>query len=104
VQHTIYSFSHLTLQEYFTAKYLVDNDYYKTLAQIYLTQTRWREVFLLTTNLLQSSQRKSDAFFTAMHQHLQEQINENPFLHQFITQCNQAILPVQKKQVSFGYS
>ena len=57
----VYSFSHLTLQEYFTAKYLLDNDYCTNLAQNYLSQGRWREVFLLTTNLLLNSMRKSEA-------------------------------------------
>jgi predicted NACHT family NTPase len=42
-----YSFSHLTLQEYLTAKYIVDNNQIDWLAKNHLTNQNWREVFLL---------------------------------------------------------
>jgi adenylate kinase family enzyme len=51
----VYSFSHLTFQEYFTAKYIVDNAAKGTLEKLvkaHCTDGRWREVFLLTTSLL----------------------------------------------------
>ncbi|HEY0174119.1 MAG TPA: NACHT domain-containing protein [Pyrinomonadaceae bacterium] len=51
----VHSFSHLTFQEYFTAKYIVDNAAKGTLtnlAQEHCADSRWREVFLLTTSLL----------------------------------------------------
>lgn len=53
----IYSFSHLTFQEYFTAKYIADNAARGTLARLVknCTDFRWREVFLLTTSLLPDS-------------------------------------------------
>lgn len=50
----IYSFSHLTFQEYLTAKYFVessDSQALETLS-IHITEKRWREVFLLTTEML----------------------------------------------------
>ncbi len=53
--HKIYSFSHLTFQEYFTAKYIADNAAKGTLTNLvkeHCTDLRWREVFLLTTSLL----------------------------------------------------
>jgi hypothetical protein len=53
--YKIYSFSHLTFQEYFTAKYVVDNAAKGTLTnlvQAHCMDGRWREVFLLTTSLL----------------------------------------------------
>jgi hypothetical protein len=53
--HGIYSFSHLTFQEYFTAKYIVANAAKGTLTNLVRTHCmdgRWREVFLLTTSLL----------------------------------------------------
>ena len=89
----VYSFSHLTLQEYFTAKYLLDNDYCTNLAQNYLSQDQWREVFLLTTNLLQSAPRKSEAFFKAMQTTMLQQVSESAFLQEFLTACNAALLP-----------
>jgi hypothetical protein len=51
----VYSFSHLTFQEYFTAKYIVDNadtGRLSSLVHDHLADERWREVFLLTTSLL----------------------------------------------------
>ena len=57
----IYSFSHLTFQEYFTAKYIVDNAQWKSLERLienHLLEDKWREVFLLTTGILS----KADEF------------------------------------------
>jgi hypothetical protein len=51
----IYSFSHLTFQEYFTAKYIVDNAEHGTLSFLvekHISEDRWREVFLITTGML----------------------------------------------------
>lgn len=51
----IYSFSHLTFQEYFTAKYIVDNSNKGTLINLienHLYEDKWREVFLLTAEML----------------------------------------------------
>src|SRR5438067_3855278 len=53
--HKVYSFSHLTFQEYFTARYIVDNAAKGTLTNMVrarYTDGRWREVFLLATSLL----------------------------------------------------
>jgi hypothetical protein len=51
----VYSFSHLTFQEYFTAKYIVATASKGTLTSLvreHCADGRWREVFLLTTSLL----------------------------------------------------
>ena len=50
----LYSFSHLTFQEYYTAKYIVENSNRGTLGGLttHLNDTRWREVFLLTASIL----------------------------------------------------
>ena len=51
----IYSFSHLTIQEYFTAKYIIDHFSKGTLNRLiksHLIDKNWREVFLLTTEML----------------------------------------------------
>lgn len=52
--HQIFSFSHLTFQEYFAAKHIVDNASSGTLAELvcHATENRWREVFLLVSSLL----------------------------------------------------
>ncbi|WP_256973048.1 NACHT domain-containing NTPase [Nostoc sp. T09] len=46
----IYSFSHLTFQEYFAAKEIVATSNYAILFQC-ITDKRWREVFLLTVGI-----------------------------------------------------
>lgn len=51
----VYSFLHLTFQEYFTAKYITANateDILMNLVKEHSADGRWREVFLLTTSLL----------------------------------------------------
>ena len=50
----IHSFSHLTLQEYFTARYIVDNEQRGTITQLMLCvmDDRWREVVKLTAGML----------------------------------------------------
>lgn len=51
--HEVYSFSHLTLQEYLTAQFIVENEAAeKTLAQ-HLDDPRWREVVLLSAELME---------------------------------------------------
>ncbi len=57
----VYAFAHLTFQEYFTAKYIVDNASKGTLPRLlaHYTDNRWREVILLTASLLDDA----DDFF-----------------------------------------
>lgn len=52
----VYSFSHLTFQEYLTAKYIVNNDQVTWLVNKHLTDERWREVFLLVAGLMRGRQ------------------------------------------------
>jgi hypothetical protein len=65
----VYSFSHLTLQEYLTARYIVENDLYENIVKNYLTETRWKEVFLLVAGLLRGKVNqlfKADNLLLAM--------------------------------------
>lgn len=48
----IYSFSHLTFQEYLTAQYIDDHRQVESLVTQHLTDTRWHEVFLLVAGLM----------------------------------------------------
>jgi predicted NACHT family NTPase len=58
----IYSFSHLTFQEYFTARNIVASPDAITLSEAlqrlstHITQPQWREVFLLTAGLLRNAE------------------------------------------------
>lgn len=54
----IYSFAHLSFQEFFTARYIVENATRGTLSGLitkYAQEDRWREVILLTTSMLQDA-------------------------------------------------
>jgi len=61
----IYSFSHLTLQEYLTARYIYAHGQISHMVEKYLTDERWREVFLLTSGLMVD--RGSDELLLEMH-------------------------------------
>ncbi|OLE55709.1 MAG: hypothetical protein AUG51_01915 [Acidobacteria bacterium 13_1_20CM_3_53_8] len=61
----VYSFSHLTFQEYFTAKYIVANASKGSLSNLvkeHCMDERWREVFLLTTSLLPDARQFMTTF------------------------------------------
>jgi len=63
----IYSFSHLTLQEFLTAQYIVED--YRQVEQLvidHLSDDRWREVFLLLAGL-----KKADDLLLKMQQQAQ---------------------------------
>ena len=55
----IFSFSHLTFQEYFTAKHFVDSSGSQALENLanHITESRWREVFLLTAEMMPNAKR-----------------------------------------------
>lgn len=62
----IYSFSHLTFQEYLTARYLAENQGKGVTTEMirrHLTDQRWREVFLLTASLLDDAEE----FISTLH-------------------------------------
>ena len=61
----VYSFSHLTLQEYLTARYIYAHSQISQMVEKYLTDKRWREVFLLTSGLMVD--RGSDELLLEMH-------------------------------------
>ena len=48
-----YSFSHLTLQEYLTALYIVKHQLVDNLVAEHLTDAHWREIFLLVAGLME---------------------------------------------------
>ena len=68
----IYSFSHLTLQEYLTAKFISeDNRRIEKLVKEHLTDERWQEVFLLLAGI----KDKADDLLLLMEQTTHQLIN-----------------------------
>jgi hypothetical protein len=68
----IYSFSHLTLQEYLTAQYIDDHRQIETLVTEHLTDARWQEVFLLVAGLMRGG---ADDLLLLMEKQAQKYIN-----------------------------
>jgi predicted NACHT family NTPase len=68
----VFSFSHLTLQEYLTAQYIDDHRLIKPLIQEHLTDERWQEVFLLVAGLMRGG---ADELLLAMAAEARTYIN-----------------------------
>ncbi|MBW4444550.1 MAG: NACHT domain-containing NTPase [Plectolyngbya sp. WJT66-NPBG17] len=87
----IYSFSHLTFHEYFTAKNILDitdpNAQEIALGQLvdHLTENRWREVLLLVTERMDSA----DYLLTLMKQRIDQLLAQDEKLQQFLTWVEQ---------------
>lgn len=85
----IYSFSHLTLQEYFTARYIVDNaakGILKKSIEKHLFDPRWREVFLLTAGMLD----EADDFFLIMEEQV-EKLKEDKVVQLLLSEVQRII-------------
>jgi Cdc6-like AAA superfamily ATPase/DNA-binding CsgD family transcriptional regulator len=82
----IYSFSHLTFQEYFTARALVSNSDPQALQKLacHLTEPRWREVFLLAVEMLPSA----DNLLRLMKLQIDRLLDLDKDLHNFISWLN----------------
>jgi hypothetical protein len=80
----VYSFSHLTLQEYLTAQHIDDHRLAEELVTEYLTDERWREVFLLVAGITRGG---ADRLLTAMLEQSQTYIN-TPKLESLLEWCH----------------
>jgi hypothetical protein len=81
--HRIYSFSHLTLQEYFTARYIYEHASAGVMRELlhprYVPDARWREVILITAGMLENA----DEFFKVFEQTLSRLLEDEPGLAKF---------------------
>lgn len=78
----IYSFSHLTFQEYFTAREIFANANTQTLQELvsHIHEERWREIFLLTVGML----KPADHLLQLMKQKIDSLVTINSKLQDFI--------------------
>ena len=84
----IYSFSHLTFHEYFTAKTIVDSVDQATALQslvMHLNEQRWREVFLLVAEQMESD----DQFLILMKRQIDRMLANDETLQEFLTWVDQ---------------
>ena len=89
----IYSFSHLTFQEYFTAKYFVYNLNPQSL-QVFsnkIINKSWHEVFLLAVGIVQNA----DLLLLSMKQQIDSIVASELKLQQFLCWIRQKSLSVQ---------
>lgn len=90
----IHSFAHLTFQEYFTARYIVDNGYSEVekLAEAHLYDDKWKEVFLLVSGMLHNA----DELLLHMLKKNRELLR-TPELNYLMHLANKALLPGDNK-------
>ncbi|MCP4402323.1 MAG: NACHT domain-containing protein [bacterium] len=84
----LYSFSHLTFQEYFTAKYILAHQQHGALKALifrHCTDEDWREVFLLTAEMLDDA----DQFFEFFLTKLDKMVESDERLSRFLKQASQ---------------
>jgi predicted NACHT family NTPase len=103
----IYSFSHLTLQEYLTAQYIDDHRQIETLVTEHLTDRRWQEVFLLVAGLMRGG---ADDLLLLMEKEAQKYIN-TPKLQALLRWAEQVtagsesnLKPVAKRAIALALS
>ncbi|KYC36498.1 hypothetical protein WA1_43170 [Scytonema hofmannii PCC 7110] len=70
----VYSFSHLTLQEYLTAQYTRDHNQIGTLVTEHLFDERWREVFLLLAGLIRA---RADELLVLMEKEVKSRVKRS---------------------------
>src|SRR5919202_2907380 len=75
----IYSFSHLTFQEYFAAREIVANSASESLVK-HITEKRWREVFLLIAGMM----RKADELVLLMKCNVDSLLVDDEKLQKFL--------------------
>jgi hypothetical protein len=91
----IYSFSHLTLQEYYTAKYIVSNIHKKEVEDLirnHFSDESWREVFLLTAEMLDDA----DEFFEIFLNMLDDFAGENKRLDRLLFRADEEAKKIQR--------
>ena len=89
----IYSFSHLTFQEYFAAREIERERHFEILVKN-ITDPRWKEVFYLTAEML----RRSDDFVKMMKERIDGMMANDEKLQAFLEWANQ-----KTNSVAFKY-
>jgi hypothetical protein len=90
----IYSFSHLSFQEYFTSKYIVENVADGTLEQLLkfvnISDNRWHEVVLNVASLLD----EADSYFGIMQKSIDSIVFENNKINSLLRWAEQKTIKV----------
>ncbi len=92
----IWSFSHLSFQEYFAAKYVFDNYISNPPPEVFYSliyESRWHEVFLILSELTDIS-----SILIEISKKMSNDLNSNNGLHQFIEWIIESVEKVRPKQ------
>jgi hypothetical protein len=84
----VWSFSHLTFQEFFLAKWFCEPIHWKELLQ-HIDELRWREVFLLTFGALEDASRLAWEMKAVIDQLIAEDNKLQEFLHWIYNKSNE---------------
>ncbi len=91
----IYSFSHLTFQEYFVAKYIDDYRLLDDVMKKHLCNSKWREIFILLSGIMKTG---SDKLLNAISEKSKDIIKEeNTFIKTISLIDNDYHRPLQYK-------
>jgi len=103
----IYSFSHLTLQEFLTAQHIDDQRQIEKLVTEHLTESRWEEVFILVAGLMRGG---ADELLLLMEKEAQIYLN-TPRLKALVWWTDQATAgsagnskPAAKRAVAISFA
>ena len=103
----VFSFSHLTLQEYLTAQYIDDHRLVEKLVTEHLTDERWKEVFLLVAGVMRGG---TDDLLLLMEKEVQKYIN-TPKLLALLNWAEEVTVgsqgdhkPIEKRAVAIAYT
>ena len=94
----IYSFSHLTFQEYFTAREIVTSNSIDLLVK-QIKKPQWREVFLLTVGML----RNADELLLSMKRCADLLLENDSKLKEFLTWANSKNVAVTTRSPSVAF-
>lgn len=84
----VFSFSHLTLQEYLTALYVESNNEIQALVEKYILDERWREIFLLTAELMRGG---TDELILLMNKKARTYIESTSKIQEILFWANEKI-------------
>ncbi len=96
----VYSFAHLTFQEYFTAKHIADhnlNETLENLVQEHLYDDKWKEVFLLVAGMLHNA---SELLLLMLK--INRKLLQVPKLNALMRMVAKALLPVESKYTNIA--
>ncbi len=97
ISKNIYSFSHLTFQEFLTAKYITQcksHEEIDNILSMYLNDTRWREIFILIGGLLP----RADRFLMKIYE-MASSITNNPEFNRVYSHIPKFFRTSKKKNI-----